>query len=315
MNQPRDISLATEYAEICGFSEKELLENFVPDIQALADSNKMTYETAVAELKRHYDGYHFAKNSAGMYNPFSLLNCFIDREFNNYWYKTGTPTYLVKMIAAGDIDIREFENETTIDVNQIDEYKINTNSPVPILYQSGYLTIKDYISDENSFVLGFPNEEVKYGFLNDLYPTMIPAQNLNLIDFSASKFYKALKENRVDDFMNMLKARFAAIPYDLLDKTERGYQMAFWLIFELMGQYCKTEIKSVKGRADAVVIIRDSVFVFEFKMGKNGTAEDALKQINDKGYLIPYSADGKNLYKIGVEFSEEERGISRWLVE
>jgi len=314
LNQPRDISQANEYAEICGISEKELFENFVPDIQRLADSNRMTYEEAVAKLKRHYDGYHFSKNSAGMYNPFSLLNCFIDKEFNNYWYKTGTPTFLVKMIAAGDIDIREFEDETTIDVNQIDEYKINSNSPVPILYQSGYLTIKDYIGDENSYVLGFPNEEVKFGFLNDLLPSLLPIENLNPIDFSAVKFYKALKERRVDDFMNMLRARFASIPYDLLDKTERSYQMGFWLIFELLGQYCKTEVKSVKGRADAVAITKDTVYVFEFKMQKNGTAEEALAQIDGKGYLIPYSADGRKLVKVGVEFSETEKMLSRWVV-
>ncbi|MDR0546526.1 MAG: ATP-binding protein [Dysgonamonadaceae bacterium] len=314
LNQPNDISQSEEYAEICGISEKEMLETFEPDIQKLAEKTKKSYEETLAELKRRYDGYHFAPDTVGLYNPFSLLNCFWDKNFKNYWYKTGTPTFLVKMIVAGDLDIRNFENNISIDVQQIEEYKVGKNSPVPILYQSGYLTIKYYIEDENSYILGFPNEEVKYGFLDDLFPSLLPIESLNPIDFSAARFYKALKEGRIDDFMKMLQARFASIPYDLKDKTERSYQMVFWLLFELMGQYCQTEVKSVTGRADAVVIIRDLIYVFEFKMQKNSTAEEALAQIDDKGYLIPYSADGRKLVKVGVEFSEKTKSLSRWIV-
>jgi hypothetical protein len=314
MNQPDDISQSEKYAEICGISEKELLENFEPDIRKLAENAQQTYEEALAELRRRYDGYHFSRNGTGMYNPFSLLNVLNNSEYGNYWYKTGTPAFLVKMIAAGDLDIRKFEDDITIDVKKIDEYKIGVNSPVPILYQSGYLTIKGYDREFNSYILGFPNEEVKYGFLDDLLPAFLPLTWQNPIDFSAARFARALRDGRIDDFMEMLRARFAAIPYDLKDKTERSYQMGFWLIFELMGQYCQTEVKSEKGRADAVVFTRDIIYAFEFKMQKNGTAEEALKQIDDKGYLLPYAADGRKLMKVGVEFSEEEKALSRWLV-
>ncbi|MDR0547601.1 MAG: ATP-binding protein [Dysgonamonadaceae bacterium] len=315
LNQPDDISGLDAYSEICGITEKELLENFEIEIHKLAANNEETYETALSELKRRYDGYHFTKNSAGLYNPFSLLNVLKNSEYGNYWYKTGTPTFLVKMIADGELDIRNFENNIPVEVNKLDEYKVGLNSPVPILYQSGYLTIKGYDKTFNSYILGFPNEEVKYGFLDDLLPTFLPIPHLNQLDFTAMRFAKAIRENRIDDFMEMLRARFASIPYDLKDRTERSYQMGFWLIFELMGQYCQTEVKSVKGRADAVVKTQDTVYVFEFKMQKNGTAEDALAQIDDKGYLIPYTADGRKLVKIGVEFSEEEKTLSRWLVK
>jgi hypothetical protein len=314
MNQPDDISQLAEYAEICGISENELHENFEQDIVELANKNNSTYEGTLAELRRRYDGYHFAKNSAGMYNPFSLLKTLKYKEYGTYWYQTGTPTFLVKLIASGDMDISNFEDNISIEANKIDEYKVGEYSPVPILYQSGYLTIKDYDPDINSYTLGFPNEEVKYGFLSDLMPTYLPLKNQNPIDFSAAQFYKALRESRIDDFMRLLRARFAAIPYDLKGKSERSYQLGFYLIFTLMGQYCQTEVKSAKGRADAVVMTRDAIYVFEFKLQPGSTAEEALAQIDDRGYLIPYTADHRRLVKIGVEFSKKERGISRWLV-
>lgn len=162
--------------------------------------------------------------------------------------------------------------------------------------------------------MGFPNEEVKYGFLRDLLPTFLPVKDVNPLDFSALKFAKDLRKGDVDAFMTRLKARFASIPYSLTDRTERSYQLGFYLIFELIGQYVQAEEQSAKGRADAVVKTNDTIYVFEFKMIQNATAEDALKQIDDKGCLIPYTAGDRKLVKIGVEFSEEERGICRWVV-
>ncbi|MDR3252423.1 MAG: AAA family ATPase, partial [Tannerella sp.] len=179
LNQPKDISQLRDYAEICGISESEVINNFEPDIRALAKETNASYEETLAELRRRYDGYHFAKNSAGMYNPFSLLNTLDDRDYGTYWYKTGTPTYLVKLIASGEMDISNFEDNISIEANRIDEYKVGEYSPVPILYQSGYLTIKGYERDINSYILGFPNEEVKYSFLNDLMPTYLPLKNQN----------------------------------------------------------------------------------------------------------------------------------------
>ncbi|MDR3252004.1 MAG: ATP-binding protein [Tannerella sp.] len=315
LNQPKDISQSSVYAEICGITEKEMIDNFESDIRELADATNKSYEETLSELRRRYDGYHFAKNSAGLYNPFSLLNTLDDKEFGTYWYKTGTPTFLVKLIASGEMDISNFEDKVSIEANRIDEFKVGEYSPVPILYQSGYLTIKNYIPEDNIYVLGFPNEEVKYSFLDDLTPTFLPLKNQNPIDFSAYKFAVAIRAGDIDAFMGLLRARFAAIPYDLKGKSERSYQLGFYLIFTLMGQYCQTEVKSAKGRADAVVMTKDAIYVFEFKLQPGSTAEEALAQIDDRGYLIPYTADHRRLVKVGVEFSKKERGISRWLLK
>ncbi|MDR3252775.1 MAG: AAA family ATPase, partial [Tannerella sp.] len=211
LNQPNDISQLREYAEICGITEKEMIDNFEPDIRELAEETNKSYEETLVELRRRYDGYHFAKNSAGMYNPFSLLSTLNNKDFGTYWYKTGTPTFLVKLIASGEMDISNFEDNVSIEANRIDEFKVGEYSPVPILYQSGYLTIKNYISEDNAYVLGFPNEEVKYSFLDDLMPTFLPLKNQNPIDFSAYKFALAIRAGDIDAFMGLLRARFAAI--------------------------------------------------------------------------------------------------------
>ncbi|MDR0547565.1 MAG: ATP-binding protein, partial [Dysgonamonadaceae bacterium] len=314
LNQPNDISLAEDYAEICGISEKELLHNFQPEISLMAEKRELTVEQTLTKLKQCYDGYHFAENSAGMYNPFSLLNAFFKLSFDYYWYQTGTPSFLVKMIASGEMDIRDLKNDVYVDKLQLNDYKSGVNDPVPILYQSGYLTIKNYIPEENAYILGYPNEEVKYGFMRNLADEFIPYTHLSPTNFSAIMFTRDLRTGNVDGFMTRLKSRFASIPYDLTDRTERSYQLGFYLIFELMGQYVETEVKSARGRADVVVKTKDAIFVFEFKMDKNATAEDALRQIDEKGYLIPYTADKRKLIKTGVEISAKERGISRWIV-
>jgi hypothetical protein len=304
-----------DYAAICGISETELLRDFEPELQALADRRGLTRDETFAEMKKRYDGYHFAKESEDIYNPFSVLNTFAKRDFAYYWFQTGTPTFLVKMLREGNIDIRKIDGDISMAANSISDYRIENNNPVPILYQSGYLTIKSYNSQFDAYVLGFPNEEVKYGFLRELLPAYLPVDSYMLNDFFAGKFVQELEAGDVEGFMTDTRAFFASIPYDLSDKTERHYHLVFYLLFTLMGQFVKTEVKSARGRADAIVKTAGAIYVFEFKMGANATAEDALKQIDDKGYLIPYTADGRKLVKIGAEFSEEERGLSRWIVE
>ncbi|MDR1172839.1 MAG: ATP-binding protein [Bacteroidales bacterium] len=317
LNQLVDISMNENFAEICGISEAELLQNFQPEIQALAARRKMSCDEAFAQLKKLYDGYHFAKDSADIYNPFSLLNTFGNLDFANYWFATGTPTFLTKTLRNQNYDIRKFNDDVQIAANSVMDYRFENQNLVPLLYQSGYLTIKSYERDEDAYVLGFPNEEVKYGFLNELLPAYVLTP-VATGKFSIIEFLRQLKGGDIDGFMTSLKAFFADIPYDDIKEKHRDeqyYQHVFYLLFTLMGQFVQTEVKSNKGRTDAVVKTAGSIYVFEFKMDSNATAEDALAQINSKDYAIPYSADHRKTVKIGVEFSQTEKGVKRWLIE
>ena len=317
LNQLRDISMNNRFSGICGISETELTVNFQPEIAALAEKHKLTYGETLAKLKKHYDGYRFCEDMEGtedIYNPYSLLNAFEKKNFANYWYQTGTPTFLVKMLKDINFDIRKIgDGQVSATAEFLTDYRVDNKDPIPVLYQSGYLTIKGYNAQLNKYYLGFPNEEVKYGFLRNLLPAYAPADSILLNAFYAGDFIEDLWAGNIDGFMSRMQAMFASIPYDLSDRTERHYQMVFYLLFTLMGQFVQTEVKSAKGRADAVVKTSDTVFVFEFKMDTNGTAEDALKQIDDRGYLIPYTADGRKTVKVGAEFSAEERMLSRWI--
>jgi len=317
LNQLVDISLNEKFAEICGISEEELLHNFQPEIQELAECRKMTYEQAFAELKKRYDGYHFAKVSADIYNPFSILNTFGSMDFAYYWFATGTPTFLAKALQQQNYDIRKLNDDVIIPANSIMDYRVENQNFTPLLYQSGYLTIKEYRQNRDTFVLGFPNEEVKYGFLNELLPAFVHTP-ITTGNFSVVEFLQQIEDNDINGFMTSLKAFFAAIPYDAIEQKHRDeqyYQHVFYLLFTLMGQFVETEVKNNKGRADAVVKTTDHIYVFEFKMDDNATAEDAIAQINSKDYAIPYIADHRKIVKIGVEFSQIERGVKRWLIE
>ncbi|MDR1583915.1 MAG: ATP-binding protein [Prevotellaceae bacterium] len=314
LNHLTDISLNEEFAGICGMSETELTQYFQPEIKALAEKNELSYDETLARLKKHYDGYHFAKKSEDIYNPFSVLNTFFNRDIRNYWFETGTPTFLVQILKDINYNIPNLENGVVIPAKSIADYKAENNNPIPLLYQSGYLTIKNYNREYDEYILGFPNEEVKYGFLDDLLPAYVPQYAIQQ-DFSAAFFVKALRAGDIDSFMNNMKAFYASIPYDLMKnetKNEQYYQFIFYLLVTLMGQFVQTEVKTAAGRADAVIKTADTIYVFEFKMDNHDTAEKALEQIDSKDYLIPYTVDGRKLVKIGAEFSEKERGLSRW---
>jgi hypothetical protein len=318
LNQLVDISLNNQFAEICGISETELLQNFQPEIQALAKASHLTNDETFAKLKKLYDGYHFSKTGADIYNPFSILNAFGSLDFAYYWFATGTPTFLAKHLACTGFDIPILENDVAIDANSLMDYRAESDDYIPLLYQSGYLTIKEYDRELDEYTLGFPNEEVKYGFLNELLPQFTPSFGTSSSKFSAKAFIKLLRIGDIESTMKMLQAYFATIEYDTIPKVlhrEKFYQFVFWQLFTLMGQSVQTEVKNNKGRTDAVVKTANSIYVFEFKMDDNATAEDALAQINSKDYAIPYIAESRVVVKIGVEFSQTEKGLKRWLIE
>ena len=310
LNQLNDISMKPQYATICGITMQELTHTFAPEIQQLAEHNGLTQEEALQKMKISYDGYHFCEFAEGVFNPFSVLNLFDGYKFSNYWFQTGTPTFLVELLKKSEYDLRTLIDGVEASASSFTEYRIDANNPIPLIYQSGYLTIKDYSSRFGNYLLEFPNDEVRYGFIDFLilyYTSVVDDER----GFYIGKFILELENGDYDSFLTLLQAFFADFPYELNDKSERHYQVVFYLVFKLMGQFTDVEIRSARGRADAVVKTPAYIYIFEFKL--NGTAEEALQQIDDKGYLIPYQADGRKLIKIGVEFSATERNISRWL--
>ena len=310
LNQLKDISMDARYATICGITDDELKRDFRPELETLAANEGLSYEEVCQKMKRMYDGYHFRHNMEGLYNPFSVLNALDSAEFGSYWFSTGTPTFLVQLLKKTDYDLRHLEG-IELPVNQFADYRADADYPIPVIYQSGYLTIKGYDSRFKAYTLGFPNEEVEYGFLNFLLPyyTEIPVEKG---EFNIMRFVKELESGDVNAFLNRLRAFFAGIPYELNDKTERHYQTIFYLVFRLLGQYIEVEERSAKGRADAVVKTKDYIYVFEFKL--DGSVEEALKQIDEKGYLLPYSVDDRRLLKIGVSFDSKERNLDKWKI-
>ena len=247
-----------------------------------------------------------------VFNPFSLLNTLSFSRFGSYWFQTGTPTFLVELLKQSEYDLRTLIDGVEMKESAFSEHSVAENNPIPLIYQSVYLTIKDYDERFHLYTLRFPNDEVKYGFLDFITPfyTSVGDEDNG---FYIGKFVRELESGDVDSFLTRLKAFFADFPYELNDKTERHYQVVFYLVFKQMGQFCDAEVRSARGCADAVVKTQDSIYIFEFKL--NGSAEAALKQINDKGYLIPYMADNRKQIKVGVMFDASERNIGQWLIE
>ena len=312
LNHLVDISHKIDYSTLCGISKNEIIKFFTPELKIFAQKQEMEFEEVIERLKQQYDGYHFANNAEGMFNPFSLLNALKFSDFDNYWFQTGTPTYLVSLLKKSDFDIRLLIDGIILDPSDFTEYRAEPDNPIPMIYQSGYLTIKEYRKERNLYTLGLPNNEVRYGFIKFLLPFYSTVQGKETA-FHINNFIDDLEAGQTEAFMQRLKVFFAKIPYELNNENEKHYQAIFYVIFTLMGQYIDAEVRSADGRADAVVKTKDCIYVFEFKL--NGTAEDAIKQIDEKDYLLPYTLDGRKLVKIGAEFCKEKRNLSRFIIE
>ena len=311
LNNLKNISMHDDFSALCGITEQELLTDLKPDIERMAEANNETYEEACVHLKRQYDGYHFSKNCVDIYNPFSLFNAFDAKDYKNFWFSTGTPTFLIDILQRTDFDVRSLDGLTATD-EQFDAPTDHIVDPIPVLYQSGYLTIKGYDPAFCLYRLAYPNGEVRYGFTESLLPGYVhrfPRENT----FYAVSFIRDLQKGDIESCLERTRSFFASIPNDLENKTEKYYQTIFYLLFRLMGQYVETEVKTAVGRADAVVKLPDAVYVFEFKF--DGTPEEALAQINSKQYAVPYQADGRRVVKAGVNFDSATRTIGGWVVE
>ena len=319
LNNLKDISLNETYAGICGITQKELETNFQPEIQALAEKQKLDYSQALAALKQWYDGYLFHPAGEGMYNPYSILNAFDDKELKSYWFSTGTPTFLVNFLKEAHYYIPDLDGKVELDEEGLQTYRAVAQDALPILFQAGYLTIKEYIPEARMYRLGFPNNEVRYGFLKNVLPAY---SGLPFVETGKSvwKFVEDIRAGNVEGVMDRLKSIISGIAYDNftaenLKLREQNYQTAIYLVFTLMGQFVQTEVHSAMGRADCVVTTADSIYIFEFKLSGNGSAEDALNQIKKNNYAAQYKADGKKVVLIGAGFEEAMRTIKNWKVE
>ena len=311
LNNLKDISMVSRYIDICGITEKELHTYFDTSVGELAEEEGLNKSACYEKLKDQYDGYHFMENSIGIYNPFSLLNTFDNRRFRDYWFETGTPSYLVQLLKDVDYELPDMtQSHITADVlNSVDSMSQN---PIPVIYQSGYLTIKNYDKEFNMYELGFPNKEVENGFMNYLLPYYTPVKKTDTAFFIAS-FVKDVRDGNPEQFMKRMQTMFSKTDYKIVGDAELYFQNAFYLIMTMMGFYTDVERTTSEGRIDMTVETKDYVYLFEFKL--DGTPEEALRQIEANGYAKPFAMDPRKLYRIGVNFSSEKRGINGWKIE
>jgi len=320
LNQLKDISLIEDYNEICGLTEQEIRHTFGPELDAFGDASHLGSGEVLREMSRWYDGYLFARHGTGIFNPYSVLNALDRKEFGNYWFTTGTPTFLINMLRKVNFTIPDMADGIVAKQEAFTAYRSSMNEPLPLFYQSGYLTIKGYDPEYQRYTLGFPNYEVRYSFLNWLLPEYFKDASGDT-GMTADEFADAVRTGDIDRFMSKLKSLLASVAYDdssAADKTasyEHTYRTAVYLIFTLCGQDLRPEVHMSKGRSDAVLQLKDKVYIFEFKMKENGDAEDALRQIDRQQYALAYAASAKRIIKIGVVFDPDERNIVDYKIE
>ena len=312
LNNLEDISMRSQYFDVCGISEKELRANFEEEVKELAAKMEKSVDETYAALRENYDGYHFCKEAMpGVYNPFSLLNALKNSIIDQYWFETGTPTYLVELLKQHQYNLSGIEKEEVVSdvLNSVDMASTN---PLPVIYQSGYLTIKGYDEEFELYKLGFPNKEVRQGFVRFLIPSYT---NVDAVGsgFEISRFVRSLREGDIEGFMERLQSFLSACPYELEPQQERHFQSVMFILTALCGYHVEIESHTNKGRMDMTVKTKDYIYIFEFKFNKS--AEEALAQIDEKGYAEPFLSDGRQIVKVGVNFSTACRNIDRWVVD
>ena len=310
LNNLTDISMDKEYSDICGVSETDLKAYFTESVKELAEANRLTEEECRRRLALMYDGYHFHQKAIGVYNPFSLLNTFKVKEFKEYWFETGTPSFLVKVMKNTSYDITSLSDQEADSSLLMDLDSVFLN-PIPLLYQSGYLTIKGYDEDFQIYRLGFPNREVKHGFLNYLmrYYTPVGSETPMML---ISRMTRDIRSGNPESFMTRLDALFARTNYQIQADCEKDFQYAMYIIIELMGEYVETERTTSNGRIDILIKTKDYVYIIEIKT--DSTPDEALAQIEEMGYARPFADDPRKIFKIGVNFSTANRRIDGWKV-
>ena len=310
INNLKVISMMPEYATLCGFTQQEIEDNFTDGINRLAEKEELTVEQTLDKLRQTYDGYHFAANSPGVYNPYSIINALSDGTFDNYWFSTGTPSFLVEMLRKFHTDISRIDGSEAA-MEEFDAPTENMKSILPLFYQSGYITIKDFDRKARLFTLGFPNKEVKTGLMDNLY-TYYVAPTLDYRATNIWRISKGFLEDDPETSLQTLQAYLESIPYQDSRFDENHYTQMLYVIFSLLGLHVDSQVRTAKGRLDVVVRTEGQIYVMEVKLDR--PAQEALEQIGTKNYLLPYTLDGRQLTKIGISFSTEERNVTEWVI-
>lgn len=315
-NQPADISMSSHYEALCGITEEEMDLVFHEQIDQMASIFKVSPEEMRLMLKRHYDGYHFSEKKEDIYNPFSVLNAFNNERIGDFWFASGTPTYLIRLLNHTQENLNELTGKY-YDTSDFVDYRADVERPLPMIYQSGYLTIKAHDKLTNTYLLDFPNNEVKRGFATAIANNYLQSRMSVLTEMT--QLVRSLAAADLDALRKQLTAFFASIPYTMRRKDteaerERYFHYTFYLIFRIISTYLVlTEKQQSEGRADCIIETQNDVYIFEFKL--DGTARQALDQIEAMGYARPYAADQRNIHRIGVNFSSKTGTIDDWCVE
>ena len=316
LNNLNNISMLPQYAAMCGITIKELEDNFQEGIGLLAEKYHYSHQQIIDKLLYHYDGYHFSEDSEGVLNPFSLLSAMNNRKFDNYWFSTGTPTFLFNMMRKFHTDLTEIDGSTALQ-EDFDAPTENMHNVLPLFYQSGYLTIKGYNPRSGMYTLGYPNEEVKVGLMRILIPFYVqsdpvPASN------ACWDISEALLDDDIDKALTTARSYFASIPYQentLKDAptTEGHFTAMLYVMFSFLNRYVYSQVRNAKGRLDILIKTDTTIYVMELKL--DGDLDKALRQIDEKNYTIPYQSDGRKVVKVAINFSTEERTIKEWKIE
>ena len=310
LNNIMDISMNPKYSTICGITEPELHEYFGKGVADLAEANCMTVDEAYEALKANYDGYHFAGDMRDVYNPFSLLIALYDRQITDSWYRTGTPTHLIKMLKRTDVPIKNLDGSPCT-FTRLTEGNVTGDDIIATLYYTGYLTIKQYNRAMSSVILGYPNGEVRRGFLDNV---LALSTNVNAGESSTLVLELAMtvQSGDIAGYLEKLRSFFADFPYELIKRNEAHYQDVIYCITKLLGFYVQAEYRTSSGRADMILGTKEAVYVFEFKL--DAGADAAMSQIDAKEYALPFAADGRRVVKVAVSFSSETRNIADWTI-
>src|SRR5574344_1606717 len=311
LNNLTNISMVPKFSAICGISQREIESQLMDDIHRMSEKLKISQEEALALLKRTYDGYHFSEDAEDIYNPFSLINALNDSRVNNYWDASGTPTFLTKTLKHFNTDFTEIDGSIAA-AEDFDAPTEAMTSMLPLLYQSGYLTIKDYDSMMNLYTLGFPNQEVRIGMLRSFIPYFITNETAKA-SVEIARIYADLLHDDMNSALTRLKVFMATVPYFAHTKSEGHYQSVIYIILSLLGQYIQSEVRTATGRIDAVLKTSTHIYVMEFKLDKS--VEEAIAQIDTKDYLLPYTLDNRKLVKVGINFSSETRTLDNWIIQ
>lgn len=320
INNIKNVTMLPQFSAICGITEHEVKTELDKDIDKMAAKYKCSPEEMFEKLKTRYDGYHFSEESEDIYNPYSLLNAFTDNKLANYWFESGTPTFLFQQMQRFGTDIMSLDR-LEVPSSAFDQPTENMEDALPLLYQSGYLTIKDYDQESEMYTLSIPNQEVRIGYVKGLMPAYVGLREADVQAGFALKFWRALKQGDIDLAMREMQVYLAGVPYvegfkkKLAEAStaEGFYEYTLYLIFSMLNVYVQTQVKCAGGRTDMVVWMPDTIYVFELKV--NGTAQEALEQIDTKNYAIPYQTDGRKVVKVGVKFNAETRTVDEWKTE